>query len=80
MKSSAVDICSWADVVIVCMSDYARCSHVMECSDVAQALQGRIVIQLAHGTPDQAANAALTALRSSAYYLDGCLLVWRLCF
>ena len=62
-----------ADVVVVCLLDYAATDAVVRVDAVAQALRGKTLIQLSTGTPADARTAGAWAVENEIAYLDGAI-------
>lgn len=63
-------------VVMVCVSDYNAFSGILEQSGVSQIMDGRVIINLSTGTPDEVRAADERVTKSDAAYLDGAILVY----
>lgn len=63
-----------ADVIVICLSDYAAWDALASDPDISGALAGRTVIQLSSGTPQQARDGAARADAQGIAYLDGAVL------
>jgi 3-hydroxyisobutyrate dehydrogenase-like beta-hydroxyacid dehydrogenase len=59
-----------APIVIACVTDYAATYAMLEASD----LRGKLLVQLATGTPREARDASAWATARGAAYLDGAIL------
>ena len=59
-------------VVLMCVADYAAARSILAMPGVADALRGRVLVQLSTGTPQDARDAWAAA--SGVAYLDGALL------
>ncbi|MEU6153511.1 NAD(P)-binding domain-containing protein [Actinosynnema sp. NPDC047251] len=58
-----------SDVLVVCVVDYAAFHAILE--PVKDALQGKVIVNLTSGLPDDARGAAEWASGTGAEYLDG---------
>jgi 3-hydroxyisobutyrate dehydrogenase-like beta-hydroxyacid dehydrogenase len=65
-----------SDVLIVCVSNYAVTDEVLGAREVSAALEGKTIIQLSSGTPQEAKNRAAWARELGAQYLDGAILAY----
>ena len=60
-------------IAIICVSDYAAVREVLEADRVADALAGRLVVNLGTGGPDEARAVAELVVRHGGRYLDGAI-------
>lgn len=70
VAASAPAAVAAAPVVIACVTDYSATFASLEGAD----LDGKVLVQLATGTPREAREAAGWASRRGAHYLDGAIL------
>lgn len=63
-----------ADVVVAIVHDYAASDRLLHPEEVARALRGKLLVQLASGSPRQAREAAAWARRHDIQYLDGAIM------
>lgn len=63
-------------VVVICVSDYAATSGVLDADDVFGALAGKLVVQLTSGIPKQARALEAQMQAAGARYLDGAIAAW----
>jgi 3-hydroxyisobutyrate dehydrogenase-like beta-hydroxyacid dehydrogenase len=72
LAASALAAVQASPVVLVCVADYAASRAILAAPGVADALRGKVLVQLSTGTPQDARDdwAAL----SGVAYLDGALL------
>jgi 3-hydroxyisobutyrate dehydrogenase-like beta-hydroxyacid dehydrogenase len=59
-----------SDIIIICVTDYAITKNIL----AGQALEGKVLVQLSTGTPQDARDAELWAHARGASYLDGAIL------
>jgi 3-hydroxyisobutyrate dehydrogenase-like beta-hydroxyacid dehydrogenase len=62
------------DVVVVNVIDYEAADGLLRSPSVAAALEGKLLVQLTSGSPDQAREAAAWAAERGAAYLDGAIM------
>jgi len=62
-----------ADLVLVCVTDYAATREILEPEPVARALAGRTLVQLSTGTPAEARALSAWASERDVAYLDGAI-------
>lgn len=60
--------------VLICVADYAASRAVLQSPGAAAALDGRVLVQLSTGTPQDARDGEAWARQQGADYLDGALL------
>jgi len=60
-------------LTVMCVYDYRAASEILEQAGVAQAVRGRILVQLTTGSPQEALEAAAWADARGARYLDGAI-------
>lgn len=70
---TAEDTVGSADLVLVCVTDYAATREILEPEAVARALSGRILVQLSTGTPAEARALSAWASERGVAYLDGAI-------
>ncbi len=63
-------------VVVICVSDYAATSSILDAEGVTQALEGRLVVQLTSGIPKQARALDMWISAAGGRYLDGAIAAW----
>ncbi|NUP12072.1 MAG: NAD(P)-dependent oxidoreductase [Polyangiaceae bacterium] len=63
-----------ADLIVDIVSDYGVSGELLRDAKVARALRGKTVLELATGTPAEAARAAAWASEHGIRYLDGAIL------
>lgn len=74
VASSVEDAVSGADIVVGNVSDYATTTTILHPSAVARALSGKVLVQLATGSPRQARELAAWAREHRIVYLDGAIM------
>lgn len=62
-----------SQVVVMCVYDYKAADAIFEATGVAQAIDGRIVVQLTTGSPEDARKSLTWATQHGASYLDGAI-------
>lgn len=60
-------------IIIVCVSDYAASYQILDTTERRSMLQGKILIQLSTGSPQEARECAQWAQHTGIYYLDGAI-------
>ncbi len=63
-----------ADIVIVNVTDYAATAALLRGDGVAEALRGKLVVELTSGTPDGARETGRWAASLGVSYLDGAIM------
>lgn len=63
-----------ADIIIANVTDYAASAALLHGGDIAPALRGKTIIELASGTPHGAREAGQWAARHGVIYLDGAIM------
>ncbi|WP_436488402.1 NAD(P)-dependent oxidoreductase [Chitinophaga sp. ARDCPP14] len=61
-------------VIITCLNNYETTRSILSTPEAAAALNGRLLLELTTGTPQDARTAATWAQSLGAHYLDGALL------
>ena len=61
-------------VVLICVANYAVTRALFDSDEVRQHLNGRIIVELSTGTPNDAAEAAEWFSQFDARYIDGAIL------
>jgi 3-hydroxyisobutyrate dehydrogenase-like beta-hydroxyacid dehydrogenase len=74
LASSVRDAGVAAEVVVVNLNDYMAAERLLGPDGVAEALHGKLVLQLTSGSPRQARQAAAWAERRGIRYLDGAIM------
>src|SRR5688572_8877645 len=72
--TSLPDAVTGADIVIVNVNDYATGDSLLRSEGVASALSGKLLVQLASGSPRQARDVAAWAAQHGIRYLDGAIM------
>jgi 3-hydroxyisobutyrate dehydrogenase-like beta-hydroxyacid dehydrogenase len=62
-----------SEVVVMCVYDYKAADAIFAATGVAQAIDGRIVVQLTTGSPEDARKSLIWATQHGASYLDGAI-------
>jgi len=62
-------------LVVICVHDYAATNEILGAEGVTQALNGKLLIQLTTGGPQEARDAEAWAHQRGAHYLDGAIQV-----
>lgn len=66
---SAAEAAAASPLVILCLTDYAAVSEILE--TISSAITDRTVVTLTTGSPEESRRAARTAEQAGAVYLDG---------
>ena len=66
-------ICA-SPVAIICVSDYHASRQLLEAEEVARAVEGKVLVQLTTGTPQDAREGEAWARARGAEYLDGAIM------
>ena len=72
--SSPADAVAAADIVLVNVIDYAVADGILKSERVAEALRGKLLVQLTSGSPRQARDTAAWAAKQGIRYLDGAIM------
>ena len=72
--SSALEAIESAEIVVVNVTDYAATAALLRGNGVAEALRGKLVVELTSGTPDGAREAGQWAASLGVSYLDGAIM------
>lgn len=62
--------------IMICINDYNATSMLLDRPEVTPHLDGRTVIQLSTGTPEEAGDADILFRKHGATYLDGAIMVY----
>ncbi|KZE75884.1 3-hydroxyisobutyrate dehydrogenase [Paenibacillus elgii] len=73
LAASAASAISASPVTIVCVANYETSYGILDTQEVAQALAGRVLVQLSTGSPQQARDNEAWARERGADYLDGAI-------
>ena len=74
--NSPAEAIAASKTTILCLSDYAAASSVLDAEKVSESLRGRLVVQLSSGTPKQARQLEQWTLGQGANFLDGAISAW----
>jgi 3-hydroxyisobutyrate dehydrogenase-like beta-hydroxyacid dehydrogenase len=72
--ASPLDAVTGSDIVIVNVNDYAAGDRLLRSEGMAQALGGKLLVQLTSGSPRQARDTAAWAAEHGVQYLDGAIM------
>jgi 3-hydroxyisobutyrate dehydrogenase-like beta-hydroxyacid dehydrogenase len=72
--ASAAAACAQADLIVMCVADYTVAHDVLGAEDVKRALQGKTLVQLSSGTPEDARRSEAWARDHGIGYLDAAIL------
>jgi len=70
---SAAEAVRASPVAVMCVYDYRAADTILAMEGVAAALDGRLLVQLSTGSPQDARNAEAWAHRQGATYLEGAI-------
>jgi len=70
---SAAEAVRASPVAVMCVYDYRAADAILAMEGVAAALDGRLLVQLSTGSPQDARNAEAWAHRQGATYLEGAI-------
>jgi 3-hydroxyisobutyrate dehydrogenase-like beta-hydroxyacid dehydrogenase len=70
VAESPAAACAAAELVLICLSNYAAAYEVLEQPGVAAALAGRTLVQLSTATPEEARKFGAWAKANGTTYLD----------
>ncbi|WP_437971960.1 NAD(P)-binding domain-containing protein [Sorangium sp. So ce260] len=74
LSSSVAAAVQASSVVVVCVADYQATYGLLEATQVASALAGKVLVQLSTGTPQDARHGEAWAKERGVDYLDGAIL------
>lgn len=74
LAGSVREAVSHAQVVVGILSDYTTSNALVQLAEVAGALRGKTLVQLASGSPSEARAAASWAREHAVRYLDGAIM------
>jgi 3-hydroxyisobutyrate dehydrogenase-like beta-hydroxyacid dehydrogenase len=74
VAKSAAAACEQAELVVMCVADYAAAHSVLESVEVRSALRGKTLVQLTSGTPADARGSEAWARKHGIGYLDAAIL------
>ena len=63
-----------SDVIITCMTDCQSVHDTMVCDEVAEAMRGKVLVQLSQASPDESLVLADWAAANGIDYLDGSIM------
>lgn len=61
-------------IAIICVSDYGASRQLLEAEEAARAVEGKVLVQLTTGTPQDAREGEAWARERGAEYLDGAIM------
>jgi 3-hydroxyisobutyrate dehydrogenase-like beta-hydroxyacid dehydrogenase len=73
LAPSAAAAVAASPIVVVCVYDYKAANEILETTEVASAVPGRLIVQLTTGSPEEARESERWASRHGAEYLDGAI-------
>jgi 3-hydroxyisobutyrate dehydrogenase-like beta-hydroxyacid dehydrogenase len=73
LAASAADAIRASKLVVMCVYDYGAAKAILQSPGVVQALDGKILVQLTTGSPEEAREALAWAHKQGAAYLDGAI-------
>ncbi len=73
LARSAAEAVRAAGVTLMCVYDYRAADAILAMEGVAAAMDGRLLVQLTTGSPNDARDAELWAHRHGATYLEGAI-------
>ncbi|WP_346776857.1 NAD(P)-binding domain-containing protein [Variovorax sp. RKNM96] len=73
LARSAAEAMRAAKVVLMCVYDYRAAEAILAMDGVAAAMDGRLLVQLTTGSPNDARDAEAWAHRQGATYLEGAI-------
>ncbi|MGJ7609167.1 NAD(P)-dependent oxidoreductase [Variovorax sp. LT1R20] len=73
LARSASEAMRAAKVVLMCVYDYRAAEAILATDGVAAAMDGRLLVQLTTGSPNDARDAEVWAHRQGATYLEGAI-------
>lgn len=74
LAGSVREAVSGAEMTVGILSDYKTSGLQLHAADVAAAMRGKILVQLASGSPSEARAAAVWAREHGVRYLDGAIM------
>ncbi len=74
LAPSVADAVAASPVVIVCVTDYRAARELLDTAEITPALQGRVLLQLSTGTPQEARTTETWMRERGADYLDGAIM------
>jgi 3-hydroxyisobutyrate dehydrogenase-like beta-hydroxyacid dehydrogenase len=73
LAASAADAIRASKLVVMCVYDYGAAKAILQSPGVARAVDGKILVQLTTGSPEEAREALAWAQKQGAAYLDGAI-------
>ena len=73
---SAAQACSQSPLTVMCVSDYASAQSILDDVDVIAALQGRTLVQMSSGSPEDARRSEAWAEQHGIGYLEGAIIAY----
>ncbi len=70
---SAASTVGASPIVVVCVHDYKATNEILGTKEIASALDGRVLVQLTTGSPQEARDSEVWARERGADYLDGAI-------
>jgi len=74
LASSAAEAISASPFVVVCVYDYKATNEILNSEEAVSALNGKTIIQLTTGSPQEARETEIWAREQGADYVDGAIL------
>ena len=75
VAASARQAVAAAQIVVMCVHDYQAANEILALEGVKAALEGKLLLQLTTGSPQDAQDMAAAVQRIGARYLDGAIQV-----
>ena len=75
IAENAAQACDAADIVLMCVLDYTAANAVLSAPGVKAALEGKLLLQLSTGSPQDARDMKDLAREIGAGFLDGAIQV-----
>lgn len=73
VADSAAQAVAASPIVVMCVYDYAAAQEILDLPGVAAALDGRVLVHLSTGSPEDARRLQAWCERQAAAYLDGAI-------
>jgi len=73
LADSAAAAVAASSVVVVCVHNYKAANEILGTKEIASALEGRVLLQLTTGSPQEARDSEIWARERGADYLDGAI-------
>jgi 3-hydroxyisobutyrate dehydrogenase-like beta-hydroxyacid dehydrogenase len=74
LASSVANAVSASPIVILCVTNYDTTYQILDTDEVLSVLDGRVIVQMSTGTPQDARDNEVWAHERGAKYLDGAIL------